>query len=196
MYPARYQLPELTAQVLAALERRREGFAEWSAQAEATLTDAAREVLREAGAQFAEVAEDPAYWQWVEHTVLTVALPRYFLLAKEQGALERQKYGLWRGGDLLSRAAYAGVGLISAAIVWRTGLPKLLEPLPLSLFIGGPLLPDLQVWFARRRYAKKQSALVADMAQEAARRSEYQPLFAPSLEAPAHAPPNRNKEGA
>jgi hypothetical protein len=199
MYPTRYQLPELTDQVLAALERRREGFATWNAKAESALTDAAREVLREAGVQFAEVADDKAYWQWVEQTVLTVALPRYFLLAKEQSALEAKKYGLWRGGDLVSRAAYAALGLVSAAIVWRTGLPKVLEPLPFGLFIGGPLLPDLQVWFARRRYANKRRALVVDMEQEAARRSEYQPLFTPpsDVSAPdAHAPPNKTKEGA
>jgi hypothetical protein len=69
----------------------------------------------------------------------------------------------------------------------------------LGLFIGGPLLPDLQSWFARRRYANKRRALVVDMEQEAARRSEYQPLFTPpsDLSAPvAHAPPNKTKEGA
>ncbi len=176
MYPTRYQLQELTGHVVAALERRREGFPEWNASVEARLTDEARTVLNEAGRQFAEVADDKPYWEQLERTVLTAALPRYFQVAKEQHHLEKTKYGLWRGGDVISRAAYAAVGLVVAAIVFRTAIPDWLEPLPLGFFIIGPLLPDIQTWFARRRYAAKLRALVDDMKEEAAAREQYRPL--------------------
>ena len=56
MYPTRYQLPELTAQVVAVLERRREGYADWSPEVETRLTEEAKNALTEAGRQFAEVA--------------------------------------------------------------------------------------------------------------------------------------------
>ncbi len=176
MYPTRYQLQELTAHVVAALERRREGYTDWNADAEAKLTDEARTVLGEAGRQFAEVADDKPYWEQVERTVLTVVLPRYFQVAKEQHQHEKNKYGVWRGGDLISRVAYAAIGLVFAAIVLRTALPDWLEPLPIAFFIGGPLLPDLQVWFAKRRYATKLRTLVEDMRDEAAARAQYRPL--------------------
>ena len=176
MYPTRYQLQELTAHVTAACERRREGFPEWNADVEAKLTLEAKSVLAEAGRQFAEVADDRQYWENLERTVLTAALPRYFQVAKEQHQHEKNKYGLWRGGDLLSRAAYAVIGLVSAGIVVRFGRSVWLDPLPIAFFIGGPLLPDLQIWFAKRRYAAKLRALVEDMRDEAAAREQYRPL--------------------
>lgn len=177
MYPTRYQLSELTAHVVAALERRREGYTEWNAEAEAKLTAEARTVLAEAGRQFAEIADDKPYWEQLERTVVTVVLPRYFQVAKEQQAQEKNKYGVWRGGDLISRATYAVAGLLVAGIILRTAVPDWLEPLPIAFFIGGPLLPDLQVWFARRRYRKKLTALVEDMRDEAAAREQYRPLM-------------------
>lgn len=180
MYPARYRLPEVTAHVIDALERRRLGISLLdAAAAEASLTQSARELLRDAGAQFAQLADDSAYWQWVERSVLSIALPRYFVLARTESTREQSNYGLWRGGDLVSRAAYAAVGLFFAAVIWRTGLPKSIELVPLSLFIGGPLLPDLQVWFAKRQYAKKLRAVVDDMGREAATHTEYQSLLSP-----------------
>lgn len=177
MYPDRYRLPHLTAHVLSLLENRREGLTEWNAAAEAKLTDVAREALAEAGRQFAEVADDKAWWAKLEETVLTAVLPRYFKLAKDQHALEQQHYGLWRGGDLISRVAYGGSGLLAALIVWRTAIPDYLEPLPLLFFVLGPLLPDLQVWFAKRKYAHTLGAIVASMAEEAALREQYRPLM-------------------
>ena len=202
MYPTRYQLQELTAHVVAALERRREGFAEWNADVEAKLTLEAKSVLAEAGRQFAEIADDKQYWAQLEHTVLTAALPRYFQVAKEQQQNEKNKYGLWRGGDVISRATYAAIGLMIGAIVLRTAIPDWLEPFPIALFIGGPLLPDLQVWYAKRKYAAKLRVLVNDMREEAAAREQYRPLMegapAPIAEpVPGHAPatndPTRHK---
>lgn len=177
MYPTRYQLSELTAHVVALLERRREGYTEWNAGVEDKLRQEAVAALAEAGRQFAEVADDKAYWHALEQTVLTAALPRYFALAKEEQALEKAKYGMWRGGDLISRVAYAAAGLLIAAIVLRTAIPKWVEPLPLGFFIAGPMIPDLQGWFARRRYKAKLQALVDDMKAEAAARAQYRPLM-------------------
>lgn len=177
MYPNRYRLAELTAHVLALLEHRRDGFAEWNAEAEGKLTEVAKEALAEAGRQFAEVADDQAYWAQLEQTVLTAVLPRYFQIAQDQHQLEKARYHLWRGGDLISRVAYGAIGLASAVLVWRTAIPDFLEPLPIAFFVLGPLLPDLQVWFARRKYAGKLEAVVESMREEAAAREQYRPLM-------------------
>jgi hypothetical protein len=177
VYPNRYRLAQLTAHVLGLLERRREGFPEWNDETEATLTQEAKAALGEAGLQFAEVAADQPYWQRIEHTVLTTVLPRYFQAAKEQHQLEKQKFNLWRGGDFISRVAYGGAGLLAALIVWRTAIPDFLEPLPLAFFIGGPLLPDLQIWFAKRRYRDRVSSIVGAMRDEDSAREQYRPLM-------------------
>lgn len=176
VYPSQYQLPELTAHVVALLERRRAAFEAWDDKVEAVLLEEAKAALDEAGKQFKELADDPAYWQRTVELLMTVALPRYFRVAKEQHALEQRKYDLWRGGDFLSRAAFAVAGLVVGFVILRTAVPDWLEPIPLAFFIGGPLIPDAQVWFAKRRYAKQLAHLVDEMKSEAADRRAYQPL--------------------
>lgn len=176
VYPRQYHLPELTAHLVALLERRRAAIETWDEKGEAMLVEAAREALEEAGKQFKEVADDAAYWARTTDALLEVALPRYLRLAKEQHALEKRGYGAWRGGDFIARAAWALAGLVTGFLVVRTAIPDWLEPLPLALFIFGPFIPDLQGFFAKRRYAKQQLALVEDMKAEALDRRTYQPL--------------------
>jgi hypothetical protein len=176
LYPSQYQLPELTAHLVALLERRRAAVGAWDAATEAAFVEEARAALAEAGAQFREVADDPAHWQRVTEQCLTVALPRYLKLAREEHALEARKYGVWRGGDFLSRAAYAVGSLLVGALLLRTALPRAFETLPLVFFVGGPLIPDVQTWLARRRYARALATLVEDMRLEELDRSTYQPL--------------------
>lgn len=177
MYPERYQLPQLTAHLIAALERRRAAVTEWSPEVEKTLTLEARDVLIEAGRQFAELADDKAYWKRVEDAVNEVVLPRYFKLAKEEQASEKKKHGVWRGGDFISRAAYAAAGLLGALIIWRTPIPEYLEPVPLAFFIVGPMIPDLQLWWAKRSYKASLGELVEDMRAEAASKDLYRPML-------------------
>ena len=176
---SRYSLSELTAHLIGLLERRRTAFEIFDEEAEAALQKEATSALDVARAAFAEMADDPVYWERTERTVLTVALPRYLNLARAQHTLEHTAYGAWRGGDVLSRIAYAGMGLVTGIIVIRTAIPDWLEPLPIGLFFGGPLLPDLHAWWAKRGYAKSLEKLVHDMADEQRDVREYQPLLAP-----------------
>jgi hypothetical protein len=176
VYPSQFQLPELTAHVVSLLDRRRQAFDAWDEKTEAALEADAREALAEAGKQFREVADDAAYWTRTCELLLSVALPRYFKLAREQHALEARKYDVWRGGDFIARAAFAAVGLVLGLVILRTPIPDWLEPLPLALFIGGPLIPDLQTWWAKRRYARQLLGLVEEMREEAAARRAYAPL--------------------
>jgi hypothetical protein len=177
VYPDRYHLPEVTAAVLAALERRRPGFEAWSPAVEAQLAEAAEQVLADMGKQFSEVAVDPAYWGRVESVIRGVALPRYLRVARAQHALERSGYGLWRGGDVVSRVSYGALGLVLAIIVWRAAfLPKWLELLPLALVLFGPLLPDIQSAAARRRYARALDEIIAAMRAEQQHVDTYRPL--------------------
>lgn len=176
MYPDRYRLPQVTEHVLALLERRRPGHEVWDDLAETQSVDEAKRALAEVELQFRELAEDPGYWERLEQAVLQVAVPRYLRLARDQHELEKRAYGTWRGGDLISRLTYAGIGLLGAVIVARTAIPDWLEPAPLALLLAGPFIPDLQEWFARRRYARKLTRLVDEMKDEQRQLEAYRSL--------------------
>jgi hypothetical protein len=106
-------------------------------------------------------------------------LPRYFQLAREHHALQRRKYGLWRGGDLLSRAAYTGVGIAAAVTIALTQVPDWFEPLPFAFILFGPFLPDMQESFFQRRYRRQLATLVRDMGVEQKQLEAYRPLDEP-----------------
>ncbi|WNG37270.1 hypothetical protein F0U60_28955 [Archangium minus] len=192
MYPDRFRLPQVTEHVLAWLERRRPGFGEWDAEVEAQLSAEARLALADVSRRFAEVAEDPGYWERLARSIFTVALPRYFQLAREHHALQRRKYGLWRGGDLLSRAVYTGGGLVVAVVIALSRVPDWLEPLPLAFVLFGPFLPDMQESFYERRYRRQLATLVREMGVEQQQLEAYRPLdesVPPALE-----PTSRNSK--
>lgn len=176
MYPERYRLPQVTAHVLALLERRRPAFEAFDEATERTLREEAERALAEAGVQFREVADDPAYWQRLTDAVLGVAWPRWVRIARDQHALERRKYGIWRGGDWIARGAYAGGSLLVAFVIAVTALPDWLEPLPLAGLLFGPFVPDVRVWWAERRWRGQLQGLVAEMADEQAQRETYLPM--------------------
>jgi len=194
MYPARFQLQELTAHVLGLLERRREAFKSWDAETEAKLLETAREALNEAGKQFAELADDKPYWAKVERAVLEVAVPRYFKLAREQLTVEANKYGVWRGGDLLSRVIIGGGGALVGLVVARTMLPKWFELLPVMVLVFGPLFPDVQFWAGRRRWAKQLQRLVTEMGDEQLQQERYRPLE--EIAGAVNAPPPKERDRA
>ena len=197
VYPDRYRLPAITRHVLELLERRRPALARWDDEARAHLEQEAKTALAAVKQQFAEIADDPVYWNQLERSFFEVALPRYFRLAQAQADLEAKKYELWRGGDFLSRLAYAGLGLALAVVLWRVPeLPKWLEPLPLLLFVFGPLIPDLQISAHRRRYRRALVDLVAEMSEEAVQQQAYPALSAPIDDLGSQASSSRTKEKA
>jgi hypothetical protein len=176
VYPERFRLPQVTEHVLALLERRRPGFGEWGPEVEKQFEAEARQALGDVGRQFSEVAVDPGYWERLERSVFRVALPRYFQLAREHHALQRRKYGLWRGGDLVSRAAYTVAGILLAVVIAVTPIPNWMEPLPIALILFGPFLPDMQEWYVERRYRGTLATLVQEMEGEQQQLEAYRPL--------------------
>lgn len=197
MYPDRFRLPQVTEHVLTWLERRRLGFGAWDDEVEAQLKAEARLALADVAGRFAEVAMDPGYWERLERSLFTVALPRYFQLAREHHVLQRRKYGLWRGGDLLSRVAYTGAGIAAAVVIAVTAVPDWMEPLPFALILFGPFLPDMQESFFERRYKRQLATLVQDMGVEQQQLEAYRPLdepIRPALE-PLSEPENPGRSG-
>jgi hypothetical protein len=106
-----------------------------------------------------------------------VLLPRYARLAEQENALAAREYGLWRGGDLVARGAFALAGLVlGAAMVAIPWIPIYEKWFPWALFILGPFIPDAYVFWYRRKHAKKLDQLVVDLAREGATLDAYRPL--------------------
>ena len=96
MYPSQFRLPEVTAHLLALLERRRKAFSAWDSAVERKLADEASVALSDVERQFHDVADDPVYFERLTRSLQRVALPRYLRLAREQHALESSAYGFER----------------------------------------------------------------------------------------------------
>jgi hypothetical protein len=196
MVPERYTLAAVGRFLLEAFERKRPATADYDEKALAELAAEASAELARMQQQARELGlDDPPYWQRVAEAVRTVVVPRYVALAGEENALARKEYGLWRGGDLIARGAFAGVGLVlgalAVAIPW---IPVTEKWVPWALFVAGPFLPDAYFWWYRRRYRRKLEALLAELSQAGRSLEEYRPLsemqraLQGSAEAPATAP--------
>jgi hypothetical protein len=175
-YPVQFQASAIAAHLISRLERRRASFEQLDENAQVQLTAEADGVLAQANAQFKEMADDEVYWAQTEAAVREVALGRYLKLAKEQNALENSGFGAWRRGDFVSRAAYAGLGLLAGLIIIRTPIPDWLEFLPVALFVFGPLIPDFQAARAKRKYTRALENVVKDLEQESIEQRTYAPV--------------------
>jgi hypothetical protein len=178
MVPEKYRLAAVGRFLLEAFERRRPGLTAWTPQVEDSLRTEAEGALVEMEKQCKEVGvDDPAYWQKARDAVETVILPRYAQLARTELKLAAQGYHLWRGGDLVARAAFGGAGLVlgalAVAIPW---IPVTEKWVPWALFVAGPLLPDAQLWYFRWRHRRRLQAVVDDLAAADRAVDTYRPL--------------------
>jgi hypothetical protein len=199
MYPDRFRLPFLAGVLIAAAERRRPGLGPWSPAVEAQLTQTFATELDEARRSFLETFDDPAWFARVEEKIRDVALPRYLTEARRQTELEQRGYGVWRGGDLVSRIVWGlggfflGVFLVKAPFI---PIPTTWDLLAFALLLGAPFIPDLQIGLHKRRHRRALQAIVEDLQEAEAQLALYQPLSAPESSAaalPAPRDPLRQK---
>ena len=188
MYPDRFRLPFLAGVLIAAAERRRPGLGPWSPTVEEQLRQAFESELEEVRRSFLETFDDPAWFRRVEEKIQEIALPRYLVEAKRQTDLEQRGYGLWRGGDLLSRVVLALGGLCVGAFLVKAPfipIPTTWDLLIIALGLAAPLLPDLQIALHQRRHRRALRAIVEDLQDAEAKAELYQPLSSPDPSAPA-----------
>jgi hypothetical protein len=196
MYSERFSLPFIAGVAMDAAERVRPGLGPWS--------DAVREQLRalfvreleDIKPRFQELFHDEDYWRRVEHTVLNECFPRYAALAQQRSTAEATQYGIWRGGDLLARGAFALGGLVvGAAMVYLPfiPIPRTWEFVILLTMFGAPFIPDAQIAFAERRFRNAHAAILADVqrAQEVDRLYEPLPTSLPDEQQTDAADPAR-----
>ncbi len=165
MYNTSPVLPEFSAErvtldLLDRLERRRQAIVNDPALVEAEVTEALATVeksYREAelpAVYFKELARElkasvPAAWR-------QVAAP----FTEREG----REHGLWRGGDVIARITYVfGALVIGGLCVELPFIPIWEKWFPFVLAIAAWWLPDAQVGWQRRRYARALGGIVRQM---------------------------------
>ena len=107
-----------------------------------------------------------AYWQNLQREVLETAIPQYVPAALAMNELERQAFGVFRGGDLAARGLFGVGGVIAGGLVKVLPLIPTIENVLVFALVGAGLLyPDLVRYVHERRHARLLNRLVADAAK-------------------------------
>lgn len=161
---ADYDYAQVVYVVLQECEHRRRGFDEEHFDSE--VHACATEKLAEIKASYDEFGGSAAYWDALEKEVVEVVLPQYLAAARDMTDLERNNFGIWRGGDLGARFAFALAGLVIGSIIIALPFIPIYEDLfAFALTAAGFLYPDLKRFMHERRYMKVLNRLVTDSAR-------------------------------
>jgi hypothetical protein len=198
VYPDRFRLPFLAGVLIAAAERVRPGLGAWSPKVDTRLREVFATELADVRPRFLELFGDPGYFDRLQETLMSVALPRYLAAAQKQTQLEQRDYGLWRGGDLLARGVYAAAGLAVGLFLVKAPfipIPETWDLFAFACLLGAPFIPDAQVWLLKRKHRSALRSIVEDLRDAEAHQELYQPLAAPEpmeeLPEPSERAPDR-----
>lgn len=159
-----YDFGSVVFVVLEECEHRRRGFDD--DEIDEQLLATARAKLKKIKAAYDEFGGSPVYWQSLETEVLKTAMPQYIAAAREMNALERAKFGVWRGGDPLARIAFALGGLLLASLLMFVPFVRMFEAIFAVGFVAtGFFFPDIKRWTHERRHTRVLNGLVADAAR-------------------------------
>jgi hypothetical protein len=178
MVPERYQLAAVGRYLLDQFELRRPGLKAWTPEVAASFREQAEREIQQMEKQLHELGIDDAqYWQRLRRAVDDIVLPRYGKIAQEEIDLARREYGLWRGGDLLARVAFAGAGLVLGIIcVELPYIPIQARWFPVVPFLLGPIFPDIVTTLYSRRYRNRMNKIVSDLKKANESLDTYRPL--------------------
>jgi hypothetical protein len=159
-------LPEFSAdavsrQLLSRLERQRAALAGDAAATEAEVTAE----LASIRARYVEEALPLPYFEALARDLGPAIGARWRKVAAAYTDLEQRGFGIWRGGDLVARLAYVFAGLaLGGLCVELPFIPIWEKWFPFALSIAGYFLPDAQLRWQRRRYARQLGDVVRDFA--------------------------------
>lgn len=164
-------VPEFSArdvalQVVEHLERRRPGIVGSEAMVKAEVENALVPVRKE----YEEYQLPASYFDALKEELAATLPARWRAVAGPFTRLEEAGFGLWRGGDVVARLAYVGLGLVLGGFaVWAPFIPIWEKWFPFAVAALAWFLPDLQARWHKRRYARELGAIVSaiDRAQPA-----------------------------
>lgn len=158
-----YDFGSVVFVVLGECEHRRRSFDD--DELEFQLMETAKTKLKKIKAAYDEFGGSPAYWQALQTEVLETAMPQYIQAAGEMNALERNKFGLWRGGDPAARAVFGLGGLLIGSILIALPFVPVFEAMfAFALAAAGVLYPEIKRYTHERRHYKVLNRLVTDAA--------------------------------
>lgn len=159
-----YDFGSVVFVVLEECEHRRRGFDD--DDAEEGMMRIARNKLAKIKKAYDEFGGAPAYWNVLETEVLETAMPQYIAAAREMTALERTKFGIWRGGDPIARFLFTLSGLGIGAVLMTLPFLKLVEAiLAFALAFLGGIYPEVKRYTHERRHFRLLNRLVVDATQ-------------------------------
>lgn len=158
--------------VLQDCEHRRRSFTEENVRD--GLLDCAKDKLARVKTSYLEGMGSKSYWRDLEKEVLETVMPQYITAASEQNRRERSGYGVFRGGDLGARIAFALLGLvIGAAIIAIPFIPIFEKAFVFVLAIGGWFYPDMVRMTWEYKHYKLLNRLVTAGEQYQRSRAKY-----------------------
>jgi len=159
-----YDFGNVVFVVLEDCEHRRRGFDDEDLEEQLHVTARAR--LAKIKAAYDEFGGSAAYWTALDAEVMETALPQYIVAAREMNALERNRFGVWRGGDPLARFVFGLGGLLIGSIIIAIPFIKIVEAMfAFALAAGGIFYPEIVRYTHERRHFKLLNRLVADSAR-------------------------------
>jgi hypothetical protein len=159
-----YDFGSVVFVVLEECEHRRRGFDD--DEAEHQLMRVARAKLDKIKEAYDEFGGSPAYWKVLETEVLETAMPQYVEAARQMTALERSNFGIWRGGDPLSRFLFAVGGLVIGGIIIALPfVPAIETTAAFGLAGAGAIYPELKRYTHERRHFRLLNRLVNEATQ-------------------------------
>lgn len=178
MVPEKYRLAAVGRFLIEQFELRRPGLKAWTPEVEASMRAQAETELRQMERQARELGtDDPAYWQRVRGALNDVLLPRYAMVAQKEIELAAREYGIWRGGDLVARGAFAVGGFVAGLFMYETPyIPIYVKWFPAVTMVGAPMIPEAWLWICKKRHERRLQAIVNDLGRASDRLETYRPL--------------------
>ena len=126
----------------------------------------AREKLTQVRAAYEEFGGSAPYWIALEKEVVQTVMPQYTAAAPAITRLERESWGVFRGGDIGARLLFALAGLVIGSIIIALPfIPIFEDTFAFILTAAGFFYPDLKRYWYERAYARVLNRLVRDAAQ-------------------------------
>jgi hypothetical protein len=157
-----FSAQKVTLDVIDHLERRRPQIVDDEARVRAE----AKEALVAVRKAYEEAELPSVYCDALEAEVLATVPAEWRAVAAPFTDREKREFGLWRGGDPVARITYVFLGLVIGGLCVELPFIPIWEKwFPFVLAIAAFWLPNAQVAFHKRLYARKLGAIVARVAR-------------------------------
>ncbi len=208
--PPTFRLDTLVVHLVTRLEATRRAHLDAPDEARAAFARVVEEGAAALARECREVLGDDVQARLLEREAEETFLPRYTRMALAQNDVEARGYGFVVGDGIVARVVATVLALVVATVLARF-LPGHLKEVVLGLAALTPVVPELRLWWARRRWNAQLQELADDLGrvQDAAEALPTgvvdAPAFAsepavaepaPAEPAPDPVPPARRREEA